>query len=79
MRWTWGSPGEEAVWGQLCYNMDHQLSGHLDQGDGQVVRGGVEPLDGGDHARVVDHAQELSLEEYVVIFLQNSDNKSSDL
>ena len=29
---------------------------HLDQGDGEVVRGGVEPLDGGDHAAVVDCA-----------------------
>ena len=26
---------------------------NLDEGDGEVVRGGVEPLDGGDHAAVV--------------------------
>ena len=29
---------------------------HLDEGDGEVVRGGVEPLDGGDHAAVVNCA-----------------------
>ena len=29
---------------------------NLDEGDGEVVRGGVEPLDGGDHAAVVDCA-----------------------
>ena len=28
----------------------------LDEGDGEVVRGGVEPLDGGDHAAVIDCA-----------------------
>ena len=26
---------------------------NLDEGDGEVVRGGVEPLDRGDHAAVV--------------------------
>ena len=26
---------------------------HLDEGDSEVVRGGVEPLDGGDHTGVV--------------------------
>ena len=35
---------------------------HLDQGDGEVVRGGVEPLDRGHHAAVVHCAQELRLE-----------------
>ena len=34
---------------------------NLDEGDGEVVRGGVEPLDGGDHAAVVNCAQELRL------------------
>ena len=34
---------------------------HLDQGDGEVVRGGVEPLDRGHHAAVVHCAQELRL------------------
>ena len=29
---------------------------NLDEGDGEVVRGGVEPLDRGDHAAVVDSA-----------------------
>ena len=37
---------------------------HLDQGDGEVVRGGVEPLDRGHHAAVVHCAQELRLEIY---------------
>ena len=37
---------------------------HLDQGDGEVVRGGVEPLDRGYHAAVVHCAQELRLEKY---------------
>ena len=36
-------------------------SDNLDEGDGEVVRGGVEPLNGGDHAAVVDCAQELRL------------------
>ena len=36
-------------------------SDNLDEGDGEVVRGGVEPLNRGDHAAVVDCAQELSL------------------
>ena len=36
---------------------------NLDEGDGEVVRGGVEPLDGGDHAAVVNCAQELRLKE----------------
>ena len=35
---------------------------HLDQGDGEVVRSGVEPLDRGHHAAVVHCAQELRLE-----------------
>ena len=34
---------------------------NLDEGDGEVVRGGVEPLYGGDHAAVVHCAQELRL------------------
>ena len=37
---------------------------HLDQGDGEVVRSGVEPLDRGHHAAVVHCAQELRLEIY---------------
>ena len=37
---------------------------HLDQGDGEVVRCGVEPLDRGHHAAVVHCAQELRLEIY---------------
>ena len=37
---------------------------HLDQGDGEVVRGGVEPLDRGHHAPVVHCAQELRLEKH---------------
>ena len=37
---------------------------HLDQGDGEVVRSGVEPLDRGHHAAVVHCAQELRLERY---------------
>ena len=49
---------------------DHQLDhrprvidegAHLDQGDGEVVRSGVEPLDRGHHAAVVHCAQELRL------------------
>ena len=35
---------------------------YLDQGDGEVVRSGVEPLDRGHHAAVVHCAQELRLE-----------------
>ena len=42
---------------------------HLDQGDGEVVRGGVEPLDRGHHAAVVHCAQELRLAK---IFLQEN-------
>ena len=37
---------------------------HLDQGDGEVVRSGVEPLNRGHHTAVVHCAQELSLEKY---------------
>ena len=36
---------------------------NLDEGDGEVVRGGVEPLDGGHHAAVVNCTQELRLVE----------------
>ena len=39
---------------------------HLDEGDSEVVRGGVEPLDGGDHTGVVHQAQELRLVRGVV-------------
>ena len=44
---------------------------NLDEGDGEVVRGGVEPLDGGDHAAVVNCAQELRLvkEDFTVNFV----------
>ena len=37
---------------------------HLDQGDGEVIRCGVEPLDRGHHAAVVHCAQELRLEKH---------------
>ena len=74
----WGSPGEAAVCGGDCDHVvdrqeDHQQvhfprglgeGAHLDQGDGEVVRGGVEPLDRGHHAAVVHCAQELRLEIY---------------
>ena len=42
------------------------MLGYLDEGDSEVVRGGVEPLDGRDHAGVVHQAQELSLDREVV-------------
>ena len=39
----------------------------LDEGDGEVVRGGVEPLDGGHHAAVVNCTQELRLVEEILV------------
>ena len=41
---------------------DCEGDGYLDEGDGEVVRRGVEPLDGGDHAGVVHRTQELRLQ-----------------
>ena len=61
IKWTWGSPGEAAVWGFDHHYLDFEHFLNLDEGDGEVVRGGVEPLDGGDHAAVVNCAQELRL------------------
>ena len=40
---------------------------NLDEGDGEVVRGGVEPLDGGHHAAVVNCTQELRLVEEILV------------
>ena len=42
---------------------------HLDQGDGEVVGGGVEPLDRGHHAAVVHCAQELRLDTKILMRL----------
>ena len=53
----------------MHYNLILESSKHehyLDEGDSEVVRGGVEPLDGRDHAGVVHQAQELSLDREVV-------------
>ena len=49
---------------------------HLDQGDGEVVRGGVEPLDRGHHAAVVHCAQELRLETKNMMRLPQTISKS---
>ena len=49
---------------QEVFQQDLGDGAHLDQGDGEVVRSGVEPFDRGHHAAVVHCAQELCLEIY---------------
>ena len=53
---------EKRKWKVRLVEGDGEGDEHLDEGDGEVVRGGVEPLDGGDHAGVVHRAQELCLQ-----------------
>ena len=79
----WGSPGEAAVCGGDSDHVvgrqdDHQQvhfprglgdGAHLDQGDGEIVRSGVEPLDRGHHAAVVHCAQELRLDTKILMRL----------